>query len=348
MEAFTLVAALALAGVFAVAGFAKLRDLAGTRTAVRAFGTPEPLVGQLALVVPAAELAVAALLLVGPTRALGAAGALVLLGIFSAATAVNLARGRNPECNCFGNLHSTTTSWRTLVRNGLLAIAGGVVLAAALAGRAPSAIGWVGRLEGNDAVVLAFGAVLAVVVAVGGMTVVSLLRSNGRILLRIDRLERALADAHAFGETTERLVGIPVGAPVPALSLTSLDGEPVSLSDPVRDTLVVFWNPECGFCRSLHARLRAWERSADRLAPRLVIVSSGEAEATAADGFGSAVVLDPEFIVGNAFGADGTPMALLLDTSGRVATPLAGGAEAVLELAALRSDLEHTTEGIAI
>ena len=72
-------------------------------------------------------------------------------------------------------------------------------------------------------------------------------------------------------------------------------------------------------------------RSSD--APRLVVVSSGDAQATRADGFTSPVAHDPEMLAGTAFGAAGTPMAVLVDRDGRVASPLAAGAAAVLALA---------------
>jgi uncharacterized membrane protein YphA (DoxX/SURF4 family) len=67
METALLIARLVLAGVFAVAGVAKLADLPGSRRAVAAFGVPRHLADPLGLLLPLAELAVAALLL--PTAA---------------------------------------------------------------------------------------------------------------------------------------------------------------------------------------------------------------------------------------------------------------------------------------
>ena len=64
--------------------------------------------------------------------------------------------------------------------------------------------------------------------------------------------------------------------------------------------------------------LLAWEQEAHDGATRLVVVSSGNAGETAADGFRSTVVLDPEFAVGHAFGAGGTPMAVVVDGQGRL------------------------------
>src|SRR6187551_335363 len=59
MDGILLIARLLLAGVFAVAGAAKLTDLAGTRRALAGFGIPDRLGGSLALALPLAELAIA-------------------------------------------------------------------------------------------------------------------------------------------------------------------------------------------------------------------------------------------------------------------------------------------------
>jgi hypothetical protein len=44
-------------------------------------------------------------------------------------------------------------------------------------------------------------------------------------------------------------------------------------------------------------------------------------------------LLDPGFTVAHIFGANGTPMAVLVDDHGRIASEVAVGAPAVLELA---------------
>jgi hypothetical protein len=56
------------------------------------------------------------------------------------------------------------------------------------------------------------------------------------------------------------------------------DGHPVSLHDfRGKRVLLLFWNPACGFCARMLDDLRAWERSALRDAPQLIIVSTGSA-----------------------------------------------------------------------
>jgi hypothetical protein len=66
--------------------------------------------------------------------------------------------------------------------------------------------------------------------------------------------------------------------------------------------------------------------------PKLLVVSTGREEANKDMGLHSTVVLDQNFSVGSAFGANGTPMAVLVDSEGRVASEVTVGALAVLAL----------------
>ena len=483
-SALGLVAGLTVAAVFAAAGLGKLTDRKGTRKAVAEFGAPDRLVAPLALLLPVAELAVAVALLFAATRPAGAVGALVLLGVFSTAIGVSLARGKAPDCHCFGQLHSAPASWKTLARNALLA----GLAAVALVEGGPGAFGWIGTLTPVGSLALATGVVAISLTVGGGLAFVSLLGSHGRVLLRLDTVESALreagievpednpvpglgidpgtpapaftadavddasvslddllapglplvllfmstscgpcqellpeishwqrehqdrvtvatmssgdpeairAEAKEHGldrvlvdhdlvvlesyqvsgtpsavlisadgqiasylasgsEEIEQLVkraltteenesGLPIGSPAPELELTGLDGEPVSLTDPGRDTLLLFWNPNCGFCRSMLDDLHAWELNTDD-SLRLVVVSSGDVEDTREDGFRSTIALDPDYAAGNAFSAGGTPMAVLVDRDERISSRVVAGAAAVLKLAAMNSDrLEATS-----
>jgi len=120
VDAVTVVARIVLAGVFAVAGWTKARDPAGTRAAVRDFGVPAALAVPVAFLLPVAELTVAILLLFKDTVVAGAVGAVVLLALFIAAITVSLARGQQPDCHCFGQVRSRPVSRTTLARNWLL------------------------------------------------------------------------------------------------------------------------------------------------------------------------------------------------------------------------------------
>jgi thiol-disulfide isomerase/thioredoxin len=153
----------------------------------------------------------------------------------------------------------------------------------------------------------------------------------------IERLVgHAVAEPAAEGEDFDE--GLPVGEPVPDLALHDLEGRRVELAE-LRgaDLALLFWNPDSGFCRSMHDDLLAWEADPPAGAPALVVVSSGETEAIAEEGFRSRVFVDSEFETGGAFGAGGTPMAVRIDAEVNVASPLAAGPDSVLALLAARA-----------
>ena len=130
LEAALVLIATALAAMFFVAGVSKLRDRRGSRVAARAFGVPQRLASIVAITLPMGEITIAVLLLPTATRWWAAVAALALLLGFCAAIAAALARGKAPDCHCFGQLHSAPAGWRTLARNVLLlALAGLVVVA---------------------------------------------------------------------------------------------------------------------------------------------------------------------------------------------------------------------------
>lgn len=128
--------------------------------------------------------------------------------------------------------------------------------------------------------------------------------------------------------------GLPVGTPAPELKLPDLTGKSVDLADyRGRDTLLLFWNPGCGFCQQLLPDLKAWEENRPEKAPAVLVVSTGEVAANAAHGLMSTIVLDDGWKAGAAFGATGTPSAVLVDRDGKIASAIGVGGPAVLELA---------------
>jgi peroxiredoxin len=129
-------------------------------------------------------------------------------------------------------------------------------------------------------------------------------------------------------------VAAKIGEPAPPVKLPDLSGSTVDLPDfKGTETLVLFWNPGCGFCQRMLDDLKALETDPPEGAPEILVVSAGTAEDNRAMGLRSTVVLDQNFSVGNAFGASGTPSAVLVDSEGKVASELAVGAPAVLGLA---------------
>jgi peroxiredoxin len=503
---------LVLAGVLAWSGLAKVVDRAGFRTALAGFALPAGLAGAAAVVLPVAELVVAAALVPAGPAWWAAAAALVLLLAFTLVLAVTLLRGQRPECHCFGPFFARPISWLTVVRNGILVAAAAVLVAPGPGAPRLGLVAEAGRLSAAALAGLAVAVVLSGVAVTQGWVILQLLRQQGRMLIRLDALEAAqpgrggapqpipspqnghaqgrpigmpapeftlpaldgtptslrdllaagrplvlafvhpgcgpctellpelgrwrddhasrvtlavistgtarenrktaarygsslvllqqdeeeisqayavtgtpalvtvgingrisshvaaggpairalLADLaagrspHANGHRTLHQIGSPAGAsriglPAPPVRLPDLSGNPADLADYLRHpTLLLFWNPACGFCQKMLGDLRGWEAGRTQGAPRLLVISTGTPEANQALGLASPVLLDAGFGVGAAFGASGTPSAILLDEHGRTASEVAVGAVAVFALAghaATRQDMRPALTG---
>ncbi len=132
------------------------------------------------------------------------------------------------------------------------------------------------------------------------------------------------------------------GSPAPEFELPDLDGRLVTQANlGGSETLVLFWDPSCGFCQQMLDDLRAWERDRPEDAPQLLVISTGAVDVNRQMGLKSSILLDQGFDVGRRFGASGTPSAVLVDRKGKIASTLAAGAPAVLDLA--RSSSGSTT-----
>ncbi len=124
-----------------------------------------------------------------------------------------------------------------------------------------------------------------------------------------------------------------VGQPAPDATLRTLDGEERTLSSSLAGpTAVLFWNPSCGFCERMLPELQRFDAVAPADAPGLLLISTGDPQQNREMGLRAPILLDDSFAAGSAFGASGTPSAVLVDGDGRIASPVAVGAAAVLEL----------------
>src|SRR5258708_29162206 len=197
MDIVLLLARLLLTMVFVVAGLAKLGDRAGSRQALVDFGVPARLAHLLAVLLPLAELAVAVALIPTASAWWGALGALALLVLFITAIGYNLARGRTPDCHCFGQLHSAPAGWSTLVRNVILAAVAGFVVGLGRTNAGASAIGWLGTLAIAQRIELIFGALVVALLVIEGWVVIQMLRQQGYLLLRLEVLEAKPAGSGA-------------------------------------------------------------------------------------------------------------------------------------------------------
>jgi peroxiredoxin len=341
MEIALVVARAVLAVIFAVAALAKLSDRAGSRQAVAGFGVPDALAAPISIALPLAELAVAAALLPTASAWWGAIGALALLLVFITAIAVNLARGRKPDCRCFGQLSAGPIGWSTLARNAVLAATAGFVIIEGWQDAGPSAFAWLAErsvveLTGLAGLVLVVGLLAAV-----ALVLLNLVQQNGRLLLRLEALETRL-DVAGIAPAPEQIpaepeAGLPVGAPAPAFQLSGLHGETLTLEAlraVGKPILLIFSDPDCRPCNALLPEIGVWQRdhSPDLM---ISIISRGSLDANRAKSsehglFNVLVQEDRE--VGEAYGADGTPSAVIVDPDGMVATPLAEGPERIRAL----------------
>jgi peroxiredoxin len=147
------------------------------------------------------------------------------------------------------------------------------------------------------------------------------------------RAQLPLLHAHA-GHAEAEPASPKVGEPAPEFRLPDLEGRDVGLEDfRGGETLVLFSSPGCGFCQEMMPDVQEFEAAPPEGAPNLLVVSDGTVEENEAMGFSSPVVLDNDYAVSDAFGAGGTPSAVLVDAEGRIASEVVVGAKGVLELA---------------
>ena len=346
MDALLLIARLVLAGVFVVSGIAKLLDLPGSQQAMRSFGVPEPLAKPAGIALPFVELILAVLLLPVATAPWAGLALLALLLVFVAGIAFNLARGRSFDCHCFGQMTTSKIGISTLVRNGVLAAIALFVAAFGLGGEPGGSLGEIfGDLSGIGWIVLAGGLLLIAAVAGMGWLLVHLLGQNGRLLVRLDKIEEALAEDGLLdlsGDNDEDAVaeeGLPFGAPAPAFALTGVHGETMTL-DALRAggkaTLLVFSDPHCGPCNALLPDLGKWQREhAATLNVAMITRGTAEANRAKATEHGlNHMLLQKDSEVADSYQAFATPTGVIVRADGTIGSAAAPGRDAIQRLVA--------------
>ena len=124
-----------------------------------------------------------------------------------------------------------------------------------------------------------------------------------------------------------------IATPAPDPMLRTLDGDRVPLREQLNgETAVLFWNPDCGYCDQMLPDLRRAEAAATTEMPSLLLISTGDAARNRAMALRAPILLDVAFDAASAFGATGTPSAVLVDEHGLIASQVAVGAPEVLAL----------------
>jgi peroxiredoxin len=194
-------------------------------------------------------------------------------------------------------------------------------------------------------------------VAVGCWLGYQLLTQNGRILIRLEALERAFGrlalqpsgagvgehDAEdAASRNADRSLrksrlkrdGLAPGTPAPDFHVPRVDGRELSLSEfRGRPVLLVFSDPNCGPCDALAPRLERRARTED---VAVVMVSRGDLAANRAKvaqhRLTIPVGLQRHWEVSREYAMFATPIGYWIDEEGIVAAPVAIGPDAILAL----------------
>jgi peroxiredoxin len=355
-------ARLLLAAVFLLAGSTKLVDPGGSRKALRDFGLPSALARPMVLLLPLLEILVAVALIPNETAWFGACGALGLLAVFVIGMSVAMVRGRRPDCHCFGQLHSEPVGWQTLVRNVVLALVAGVVVAWGRQYAGPEPWAWIGRLEGIE-----FRIAVIALCAVGLVFLWTVGRARPKKTLAepevelVEEMEEEEAPRERVAVSVPRPrppvvpvtteseavtqalgpldIGLPIGTPAPDFELPGITGEKRSLKSLLaggKDLVLIFTSPWCKSCEVVAGNLTRWKYEMSGL-PNIVLVSRGTAKENLnkLKGFEtSSILLQEKSEVAAAYDCSATPTAVLIGADGLIASQLVSGGLAIRELLA--------------
>jgi peroxiredoxin len=190
-----------------------------------------------------------------------------------------------------------------------------------------------------------------------------LVQQNGRMLLRIEALEKRIeekaerqqqtaerdqgAAANNGDERAERFSehslanskinrdGLKAGTAAPEFRLPRLDGGELALSQlRGRPVLLVFSSPHCGPCNALAPKLQKFHRKHAVL--ELVMISRESLDENRAKakehGLTFPVVLQEQWEVSRAYAYFATPVAYLIDPAGVIVSDVAVGVDAIAKL----------------
>jgi protein-disulfide isomerase len=132
-------------------------------------------------------------------------------------------------------------------------------------------------------------------------------------------------------------VGLPLDSAAPPFELAAYAGGTTSLAqllEPGKPVLLIFTNPTCGPCVVLFAEVKKWQEShSEQLT--IALISFGTIKENfvnvARNGLGQ-VLLQKQREVAEKYNANVTPTAVIVSASGKIASPLAAGADEIRKL----------------
>jgi peroxiredoxin len=303
------------------------------------FGVTTKLASALSLILPIVELLTAVILIPVATARYGAVVALALLVLFIVGVVYNLAIGRKPACNCFGQFSAEPIGPFTVLRNLLLVACALVVV---VKGSGIGLFEWVSPIAhppGFTDVLILVGLLFIVFQC---LVTLQVLRQQGRMLQRLD----AIGPSHTVDPTAAATAGpaltttgLGIGAHAPDFSLISMNNDVVTLNSLLASgdrLLLLFMNPHCGPCLALAPDVAGWMH----LRPaglNVFAISEGTAAENREKSEGllpANVLLQKEREVADAYHAWGTPAAVVIAPNGQIVSGVAQGADSIRALIA--------------
>jgi peroxiredoxin len=179
--------------------------------------------------------------------------------------------------------------------------------------------------------------IAGVLLAVTFSALWQLFRQNGRLLLRIESLERQLREQGIpIADGANPLpAGVPPGTLLSDFSLPSLAGPAMRLSQWQGERLLlIFFHPDCSFCRGFLERLAGLLKDGGKPAITLLFVSRGNAEKNRRIleeyGIEFPMLLQEDAEVSSLFSVPGTPAGYLVDENRTTVGEILVGAEQLL------------------
>lgn len=336
MDAILLALRLILAAVFLLAGIGKLLDRKGSKKALSDFGVPRFLVGGLAVMLPVAEILVAAALIFVQTSWFGSVGAALLLSIFVIGMLVQYSKGNAPDCHCFGQIHSEPVGVRSIVRNAML-LAGALFLSTFGFGNQGQDIfsAPANKSANGNSMEIIIGITTVALLA----AVVHFLRQISaqqvQIVRRIEMLEILSSGdkAREIENLSHPEDGLPIAAPAPDFVLPDTNAKKTALAELLqtgKTQLLFFVSSGCGPCGALLPEIEGWKSEmSDKF--DFVFVSSGKTKENA-EKFGKVadrILLQKEREIAELYGALWTPTLIIVNTDGTIGSRAAAGDGAI-------------------
>jgi len=121
MSVFILVLRFFIAYIFIVSGYSKLKDLNIFTQAVDSYRIlPQIIIRPFSLALPWFELLLGIAVGIGLYVRVSSVMLVLLLCMFAIALSINIFRGRNIDCGCFGKKRPQKINWNLVARDGIL------------------------------------------------------------------------------------------------------------------------------------------------------------------------------------------------------------------------------------